>query len=76
MTRYTYDALNRITEIELDSLDTITFQYDTGSNAIGRLNKITDASGETTWMHSNTDWFHTPMVRSKYYSCRLTFCDL
>ncbi len=52
MTRYTYDALNRITDIELDNLDTITFQYDTESNTIGRLNKITDASGQTAWTYS------------------------
>lgn len=53
VTTYTYDALNRVTEIELDNSDTIAFQYDTGSNAIGRLNKITDNSGETTWAYNN-----------------------
>lgn len=53
VTEYTYDALNRVTEIELDNSDTITFQYDTGTNAKGRLNKITDPSGETTWTYNN-----------------------
>jgi RHS repeat-associated protein len=53
LTTHTYDALNRVTEIELDNSDTITFQYDAGSNAIGRLNKITDNSGETTWTYNN-----------------------
>lgn len=53
VTSYSYDALNRVTEIELDNSDTITFQYDTGSNAIGRPNKVTDPSGETTWTYNN-----------------------
>ena len=53
VTTYTYDALNRLIEIELDNSDTITYQYDTGSNAIGRLNKITDPSGETAWTYNN-----------------------
>jgi RHS repeat-associated protein len=53
VTSYTYDALNRLTQIELDNSDTIPFQYDTGPNAIGRLNKITDSSGETTWPYNN-----------------------
>jgi len=49
ITSYSYDALNRVTEIRLDNQQTISFQYDTGINAIGRLNRITDASGETIW---------------------------
>jgi RHS repeat-associated protein len=53
VTTYTYDALNRVTEIELDNSDSIAFQYDTGTSAIGRLNKITDPSGETTWTYNN-----------------------
>lgn len=53
VTTYTYDELNRLTEIELDNEDTITFQYDTGTNATGRLNKITDPSGQTTWTYDN-----------------------
>jgi RHS repeat-associated protein len=53
VTTYTYDALNRVTEIELDNNDTITYEYDTGTNGIGRLAKIMDPSGETTWTYNN-----------------------
>jgi RHS repeat-associated protein len=53
VTTTTYDALNRLTDIELDNSDTFAYEYDTGSNAIGRLNKITDTSGQTTWSYNN-----------------------
>lgn len=52
VTEYTYDALNRLTVIELHNNDTITYQYDTGTYAKGRLNKITDPSGETSWTYN------------------------
>lgn len=51
VTAHTYDALNRRTLTQLNNGDTITFQYDTGTNAIGRLNKITDPTGQTTWSY-------------------------
>lgn len=53
LTSYDYDALNRVTLETLHGGATITFQYDTGTNAIGRLNKITDPSGNTAWSYDN-----------------------
>lgn len=48
---YTYDALDRLTKIAYTG-ETVNLQYDTGSNAIGRLNKITDGSGNTAWQYN------------------------
>lgn len=53
LTTYAYDALNRLTLVTLDAGGTIGYEYDIGANAIGRLNKITDASGLTTWTYDN-----------------------
>jgi len=52
LTTYTYDALNRLTQAELDNLDTIDFEYDVGTHAKGRLNKVTDTSGNTQWVYN------------------------
>ena len=52
LTSYTYDGLNRLTEIELDNLDTIDFEYDVGTHAKGYLNKVTDTSGNTQWTYN------------------------
>ncbi len=49
LTSYTYDALNRLTLTTLDGGGTIAYEYDVGANAKGRLNKITDATGNTSW---------------------------
>ncbi len=45
-----YDALNRVVEISYpDSTQNITYTYDQGVNAVGRLYRIADASGTTTY---------------------------
>ena len=44
-TTYTYDALNRITKATYADGASTVYQYDTGVNSIGRLNKLTDQSG-------------------------------
>jgi len=49
---YSYDALNRVTQIAYTDGLTIAFQYDQGANAIGRLTKMTDPSGTTTWTYN------------------------
>jgi RHS repeat-associated protein len=49
-TTYSYDALNRQTQAVTPD-QTIGYQYDTGTNAIGRLNRITDNSGQTDWTY-------------------------
>jgi RHS repeat-associated protein len=51
-TTYTYDALNRVTAMAFTTGTGVTFQYDTGTNALGRLNKITDESGSTSWTYN------------------------
>jgi len=51
LTTYSYDALDRLTLIALDGGGSIAYEYDVGSNALGRLNKITDGSGYTTWSY-------------------------
>jgi len=53
LTTYAYDALNRLTLLTLDGGGTIAYEYDVGPHAKGRLNKITDASGQTTWSYNN-----------------------
>ncbi len=53
LTSYTYDALNRLALVTFDDLSTIAYEYDVGTNAKGRLNKITDSSGTTTWTFDN-----------------------
>ncbi len=47
---YTYDALNRLTGISYpDSSENISYFYDEGVYGIGRLSRITDASGSTEY---------------------------
>jgi RHS repeat-associated protein len=56
-TRYSYDALGRPIQIEYHSGGLVSFEYDGGpggaSNEIGRLTKIVDATGSTSFAH---DW--------------------
>ncbi len=49
LTTYDYDALNRLTLETLDDGSTIAYEYDVGTDAIGRMNKITDPTGSTSW---------------------------
>lgn len=52
---YSYDALNRLTGISYSGgaspAQTVTYQYDQGSNAIGHLTGITDATGTTSFSY-------------------------
>jgi len=48
---YSYDALNRVTQVVYPD-QTLTYTYDTGSNAIGRLSSVTDNSGSTSWTYT------------------------
>ncbi|WP_084591491.1 DUF6531 domain-containing protein, partial [Gilvimarinus agarilyticus] len=52
-TEYTYDALNRLTQVHYPSdpsLDVI-YTYDQGTNGIGRLTRLDDATGYTTYTY-------------------------
>ncbi len=52
-TLYEYDRLDRLTTVTLDSGATIVYEYDdVGSNARGRLRRITDSTGETSWTYN------------------------
>jgi len=49
---YSYDSLNRITSISYpNSAENITYTYDQGVNAIGRLSGISDQSGSVSFSH-------------------------
>ncbi|MDO3384918.1 RHS repeat-associated core domain-containing protein [Gilvimarinus sp. SDUM040013] len=50
-TEYSYDALNRLTQVRYpsDSSLDVTYTYDQGTNGIGRLTRIDDATGYTTY---------------------------
>jgi RHS repeat-associated protein len=54
-TAYTYDALNRVVSIAYASGTATTFEYDGGSapyaGSIGRLTRMTDESGTTTFIY-------------------------
>ena len=54
-TTYTYDALNRVTKIAYASGTATLFEYDGGTagapHAKGRLTKMTDESGQTTYAY-------------------------
>lgn len=54
-TQYTYDALNRLKLITYPSGTATTLEYDGGpvgaANALGRLTKITDESGQTSYTY-------------------------
>jgi len=43
--------LNRLTRISFADGKVVTYQYDQGTNGIGRLTTMTDASGSTTWTY-------------------------
>jgi RHS repeat-associated protein len=47
---YAYDALNRITSVTYPD-QTISYTYDSGTNQKGRLTRVTDASGSTSWSY-------------------------
>jgi RHS repeat-associated protein len=47
---FSYDALNRVTQLSYPD-QTITYSYDLGINAVGRLSSLTDASGSTSWSY-------------------------
>ncbi len=48
---YSYDALNRLLSIAYPAgpAENITYTYDSGANALGRLSSFTDASGSTIY---------------------------
>jgi YD repeat-containing protein len=46
---YTYDALNRVTGITYQGLVTHTYQYDQGTNGIGRLTTILEPNSTTQY---------------------------
>jgi RHS repeat-associated protein len=45
---YSYDALNRVTQVA-HADQTITFTYDSGTNAVGRLTQAADANHSMAW---------------------------
>lgn len=50
---YNYDALNRLTKVDYRGDDNdITLEYDTGVNGKGRLSKLFDGSGTTTYSYN------------------------
>lgn len=50
-TQYQYDALNRLTQITYADNSTTVYSYDQGSNSIGRLSTVTDASGAIAYQY-------------------------
>jgi YD repeat-containing protein len=44
-TRYSYDVLNRVTRITYNDNSTVAYTYDQGTNGVGHLTQIVDASG-------------------------------
>lgn len=44
-TTYKYDVLDRLTLVTYSDASTLAFLYDQGANGLGRLSRITDASG-------------------------------
>jgi RHS repeat-associated protein len=48
---YSYDTLNRVTQATYSD-QTINFGYDSGSNAVGRISSVSDASGSTGWTYT------------------------
>jgi RHS repeat-associated protein len=49
---YTYDALNRLTEIEYGD-DTVTLGYDAGSNGNGRLTSVANAASSMSFSYDS-----------------------
>lgn len=50
-TKYAYDKLNRVKKIAYADGTAASFQYDQGTNGIGRLTRVVDASGSTTFAY-------------------------
>jgi YD repeat-containing protein len=48
-----YDALNRVSGISYTSGTAISFTYDSGPNALGRLTQMSDEAGTTTWTYNS-----------------------
>jgi len=57
LTQYAYDGLNRVTSISYPTGTASTLEYDGGATpipaAIGKLTRITDASGETVYAYDS-----------------------
>lgn len=51
-TTYTYDVGNRRTQASYADGTSAVFEWDTAENGIGRLAKITEASGTTAWAYN------------------------
>jgi RHS repeat-associated protein len=51
VTTFGYDALNRRTSATFADGTSVAYQYDQGANGIGRLTKITDATGSTSYVY-------------------------
>ena len=52
--KYTYDTINRLTtETYPDSQYNVQYEYDNGTNALGRVTKITDKSGTAEFKYNN-----------------------
>jgi YD repeat-containing protein len=49
LTTYTYDALNRVTRIVYQGGVTHSYQYDRGTNGVGRLTQITEPNSTTQY---------------------------
>lgn len=52
-TTYTYDALNRVTHIAYADASQVTYTYDQGTNGLGRLTGIVDATGSTAYAYDS-----------------------
>ena len=71
---YSYDALNRLTGIIYpDSSENISYIYDEGPNGVGRLSRITDASGSTEYGYDGRGNIIsvTQTVNGQSYTCLL-----
>lgn len=51
LTTYAYDALNRLIQTQYADGKQTLYRYDQGTNGIGRLSSLTDASGSTSWIY-------------------------
>ena len=50
---YTYDVLNRLVSVAFpDTSQNLTYEYDTGTDGMGRLTGITDPGGQSTFIYS------------------------
>jgi YD repeat-containing protein len=53
VTSYSFDALNRITRIVFNDSTQINYQYDQGTNGIGRLTGISDSLGSIAYAYDS-----------------------